>query len=522
MGFLHTLIGLQMIKYFSLILFAALTLGVFFFVRSDRVDLERLLYGTPSVKLIEFKEVTPGPMPVPRLWHGIGMDHNGKIYVGIGNGMEDQGKPGDVFIFEYDPISGRKRFLKSVRQILADEGNLGPNEHWPKDESVAKIHSEFLEYNGKMYFSTHDWHSRKFKDNHRGGHFLSLDLKDGTFTDLSKTDPLGISVVSDGIIGMNILRKQRRLVGWTFPNGQSLVHDLKTHKTKSFGRGLPEGMWTNVSRVIITTESGGVYASYSKDEDVPGNDLLYKLNWQTEKLEPSDQLIPSRGKFEGIAETSDEKTIFLADTDGMLYTFDAEAEKLRDLGSVLTDERVARGESVELLYNMALSPDERKLFTIPHAVSRGDGPYHLYEYDIENGKKTDLGDFSKKLHKCTPSGNGVFDDNGRYYISFYCDGKKRAGILRVDVSHRVQETAAVPVISPPGGSIINKTQVTISTRTLDAEIHYTSDGTEPTLSSTKYTGPIIVERSSFIKARAFKEGLQKSRVARAYFFEEES
>ena len=508
-------------KHSSVILIAALTLGMFFFVRSERVDVERLLYRTPSVKLIGFEEVTPGPMPFPRFWRGIGIDHNGKIYVGIGNGAEKQGKPGDVFIFEYDPVSESKRFLKSVRKILADEENLGPNEYWPKDESVAKIRSDFLEYNGKMYFSTHDWHGRKFKDNHRGGHFLSLDLNDGTFTDLSKADPLGVAVASDGIIGMNILRKQRKLVGWTSPNGQLLVHDLNTHKTKNFGRGLPEGVWTGgVSRVIITTESGGVYVSYIRDEDVPGSDRLYKFNWEEEKLEPTNQLIPSRGKFEGIAETSDEKMIFLADTDGMLYSFDVEAEELRELGSVLTDERVARGERVERLYNLTLSPDERKLFTIPHTVSKGDGAYHLYEYDIENGKKTDLGDFSSKLHKCWLTGNGVFDLKRRYYVSFYCLGSKRAGILRVDVSHRVQETAVVPVINPPGGSIINKTKVTISTPTLDAEIRYTTDGTEPTLSSTKYTGPIIVERSSSIKARAFKEGLQKSRVARAYFFEQ--
>lgn len=501
-GLLDILIGFMMKKYSSL-----------------RADLKHLFFGNRSVKLIGFEEVTPGPMPVPRLWRAIGMDHNGTIYVGIGNGEEKRGNPGDVFIFEYDPVSESKHLLKSVRQILADEGNLGPNEHWPKDESVAKIRSEFLEYNGKMYFSTHDWHGRKFKDNHRGGHFLSLDLNDGRFTDLSKADPLGVSVVSDGIIGMNILRKRRKIVGWTSPNGQLLVHDLNTHKTKNLGRGLPEGVWPEVSRVIITTESGQIYASYSKDEDGDGNDRLYKLNWEKETLEPTDQVIPSRGKFEGIAETSDEKTIFLADTDGTLYSFDVEAEKLCELGSILTDERVARGESVELLFNMTMSPDERKLFTIPHAVSKGDGAYHLYEYDVENGKKTDLGDFSSKLHKCTPTGNGVFDLKRRYYIAFHRDGKKRAGILRVDVSHRVQETAAVPFISPPGGKITDKTQVTISTCTSDAEIRYTIDGTEPTLSSAKYTGPIIVEKSSSVKARAFKEGLQKSRVARAYFFE---
>ena len=56
-------------------------------------------------------------------------------------------------------------------------------------------------------------------------------------------------------------------------------------------------------------------------------------------------------------------------------------------------------------------------------------------------------------------------------------------------------------------------------RTSSVKLNMT-DGTEPTLSSMKYTGPFNIEKTLSIKARAFKDGSEKSRVARAYFFEE--
>ena len=58
----------------------------------------------------------------------------------------------------------------------------------------------------------------------------------------------------------------------------------------------------------------------------------------------------------------------------------------------------------------------------------------------------------------------------------------------------------------------NETEVRMSCRNDGAEIHYTLDGTVPTVDSQVYTGPFKVDRSLVIKARAFKDGFKPSPV----------
>ncbi|MBQ6910818.1 MAG: GH92 family glycosyl hydrolase [Bacteroidales bacterium] len=55
-------------------------------------------------------------------------------------------------------------------------------------------------------------------------------------------------------------------------------------------------------------------------------------------------------------------------------------------------------------------------------------------------------------------------------------------------------------------------QITLSTRTEGAAIHYTLDGSEPTEESALYTGPFTLRESAPIRARAFKEGMEPSFV----------
>lgn len=473
------------------------------------------------VNLITFSDVKPAGETLNRVWHGIGMDHDQKIYVAIGNGKEKRGVPGDVLIFAYDTKSGRKQFLKSVRQILREEENLGPNQHWPDEEGVAKVHSDIFEYNGKMYFSTHDHHSSKSIEKHRGGHFISYDLATGKFTDLSKSDPKGVSVVNEGIIAMNILPQEHKLVGWTFPLGHVLLYDLLTGKTTKYGRGLAENQRSNVARVVITTKKGDVFAAYT-GRNVPK--YLFKLDRKLGRLKPTTNRF-YQGFFEGLAATSDGNTVYLADLNGQLYSLDVNTEQLKALGSILPPENVARGESVSRLMNLTLSRDERKLFTIPRKMTQGEGAYHLYEYDIESGEKKDIGDLSSVLKRSSPTGNGVMDEKGFMYISFDkvgtgATGNRHAGIVQVDVSDQVQPTVNPPVFEPYGGEFSVAVKITLTTTTAGATVRYTIDGSNPTATSFLYTKPFTLTKSAIIKARAFRNGLVESPTASATFIKD--
>ena len=75
--------------------------------------------------------------------------------------------------------------------------------------------------------------------------------------------------------------------------------------------------------------------------------------------------------------------------------------------------------------------------------------------------------------------------------------------------------AATPVFSPAPGVYKSAQTVTLSVATTGATIYYTSDGTVPTTSSTRYTGAIPVSGSQVIAAVAVAAGYTNSSPAQA-------
>lgn len=76
---------------------------------------------------------------------------------------------------------------------------------------------------------------------------------------------------------------------------------------------------------------------------------------------------------------------------------------------------------------------------------------------------------------------------------------------------------ATPTFSPTAGTYTSAQSVTIACATDGATIYYTTDGTEPTTSSTVYSAPISVSETTTIKAIAVKNGMANSAVAEAEY-----
>jgi len=83
--------------------------------------------------------------------------------------------------------------------------------------------------------------------------------------------------------------------------------------------------------------------------------------------------------------------------------------------------------------------------------------------------------------------------------------------------YTIQLTAAMPAFSPAAGTYTTAQTVTMSDATPGALIYYTIDGTTPTTSSAKYTGPITVSSTQTIHAIAAASSYSNSAVASATY-----
>lgn len=79
------------------------------------------------------------------------------------------------------------------------------------------------------------------------------------------------------------------------------------------------------------------------------------------------------------------------------------------------------------------------------------------------------------------------------------------------------ESVAAPVFNPGPCVFHPSIAITISCATANAIVFYTLDGTVPTSSSTRYTGPVTLSASTTIKARAYRSGMSPSLVAVASY-----
>ena len=83
-------------------------------------------------------------------------------------------------------------------------------------------------------------------------------------------------------------------------------------------------------------------------------------------------------------------------------------------------------------------------------------------------------------------------------------------------TYTIETSVATPTFTPAAGTYTSAQNVKINCATEGATIYYTTDGTEPTTSSTEYTAAITVSETATIKVLAVKEGLTSATAEAAY------
>ena len=108
-----------------------------------------------------------------------------------------------------------------------------------------------------------------------------------------------------------------------------------------------------------------------------------------------------------------------------------------------------------------------------------------------------------------PSGVAV-DASGNVYIA-------DLGNNRIREVSATTPAAAAPTFSPAAGTYTSAQSVTITDSTPNSTIYYTTNGTAPSTSSTKYTGKITVSSTETIQAFAVASGYTNSSVTVATY-----
>jgi len=128
------------------------------------------------------------------------------------------------------------------------------------------------------------------------------------------------------------------------------------------------------------------------------------------------------------------------------------------------------------------------------------------------------------LTASTPGTNSVSWDvtgDNNYFRIQYASGATSGNVyisnIVIEYSESTNPAAATPTFSVPTGVYTDPQSVTIATATDGASIYYTTDGSDPTASSTLYTTPVTVSTTTTIKAIAVKEGIDNSYIATATY-----
>lgn len=356
---------------------------------SDSATLTQVGRNKPlEFSQISFDDIAPAGMDMQQCWNGMGMDDQGRIYIGFTSKRRDGRE--DFPVFRYDPKTGKKDFLGTFLDIVAAAGNskLG--------EGIPKGHTRMIFADGKMYMASQSFHDLKQEidslPTYRGSHLFAFDTSAGNWEDLSAPLPNGVVTKNEGIVSLNILPKEHLLTGLAHPSSDIVLFDYKTNQLVKVVPGIPWKLGNPLSREVIVAPSGNIYTYRGTEEVKQRNEThsvwVYGLSSGAMK-DTGFQM--TNGFWIGQTKKRDGSKIYINTTGGELYEFDVATETFKDLGYELptTDKRI-----IDYTYAITLSSDETKLYYVLSVIEKPGGTEYtgsggsgeLYYYDLATGQ----------------------------------------------------------------------------------------------------------------------------------------
>jgi parallel beta-helix repeat protein len=362
------------------------------------------------VREIPFGPVNTTGKAISSCWGGLGKDSSSRLYFAMGIGTPESD---DVAMFQYTPVTGggigTRTFLDTLKHVTQLESNFDAN------ETIAKVHVDIMQYGGKLYFASHDFHDVS-PGYHRGAHFFSYDPVANHFEDLSKTDSGGVSVAAEGIIGMDIMLPQAKLIGFTYKPGDGgnvVAYDLGTRTSVTWpGNSNPDG---GVTRRIFTSHDQLAYISYGT---FAGPQQIYAMNVTNGTITAPGGMTLRTAQIIATAHATDGDRVFLLNWDGV-YLWHTTSKTLDALVELFPPSDRGRGL---LASNIVLSRDETQLYTLAEGYL-DNGPtyvWRLYQINVATGASLLLADLTSQMMTINGGTLGgfigaVLDAQGRMY-----------------------------------------------------------------------------------------------------------
>jgi hypothetical protein len=188
-------------------------------------------------------------------YNGLTAASDGKIYYALCSHRIDVGAQ----LYSYDPATGQVTHLADLTAASGEKGR--------KTVPQGKVHVNFYEHKGKLYFATHLGYYRTVAGKemagappqgylpYPGGHFLAYDMATGKIENLA-TAPGG-----EGIITMTMDTQHGILYGLTWPSAHLLTYDLAKRQLQDVGptAGLGESGTGPAYRVVCRAMGVDLY-----------------------------------------------------------------------------------------------------------------------------------------------------------------------------------------------------------------------------------------------------------------------
>ena len=298
------------------------------------------------------------------------------------------------------------------------------------------------------------------------------------------------------------------------------------------------GSWDEAYIDKITGDNNpNNYASYTFDEVIPAKYLTgkfkFRFHWVTDSSDHNyDGCSVDDIKIEKFSDGSDEKYAFQDGTSFSVPYVSGLAALLLSANTSVTSNDIKAailntGDALPSLSGKtltgkrinaknALTQIMSQYVMTPIASSAG-GTFNSLQ-SITLSSLTSGADIYYTTDGSTPTASstkytGAFDILSNTTLNAIAI---KTGMTDSDIMNEVYtinlQQASTPTASPKAGTYSSFQTVTLSTTTSGADIYYTTDGSTPTTSSTKYVNPITVFASQTIKAIAVGYGWTESKV----------